>query len=212
MLICQRAQIALIDRGAHFASEPRSALLVEAEVDPAKDARVVDVRGDLLEFGVLVDERRKVRVRDRDRMLARTVEAPQYLGSTIASAGVVRHEGEVVPDVAPYRRATRARDKGWLVPSQDAYWFAPVPRPGKIVCVGLNYRDHAAESGLAVPENPVIFSKFSTCVIAPGERVVIPRTSERVDYEAELAVVIGRHAKHVRADRAYYYVLGYTLL
>jgi len=103
-----------------------------------------------------------------------------------------------------------ARAKGWLVPSQDAYWFAPVPRPGKIVCVGLNYRDHAAESGLAVPKTPVIFSKFSSCVIAPGEPVVIPPSSEKVDYEAELAVVIGRRASHVTADRAYDYVLGYT--
>jgi 2-keto-4-pentenoate hydratase/2-oxohepta-3-ene-1,7-dioic acid hydratase in catechol pathway len=104
----------------------------------------------------------------------------------------------------------QAREKGWLVPSEDAYWFAPVPRPGKIVCIGLNYRDHAAESGLAVPPIPVIFSKFSSCVIAPGEPVVVPTTSEKVDYEAELAVVIGRHAKHVSADRAYDYVLGYT--
>jgi 2-keto-4-pentenoate hydratase/2-oxohepta-3-ene-1,7-dioic acid hydratase in catechol pathway len=103
-----------------------------------------------------------------------------------------------------------AREKGWLVPSRDAYWFAPVPRPGKIVCIGLNYRDHAQESGLAVPTTPVIFSKFSSCVIAPGEPVVVPTTSEKVDYEAELAVVIGRHAKHVSADRAYDYVLGYT--
>jgi 2-keto-4-pentenoate hydratase/2-oxohepta-3-ene-1,7-dioic acid hydratase in catechol pathway len=106
---------------------------------------------------------------------------------------------------------TEARAKGWLVQSQDAYWFAPVPRPGKIVCIGLNYRDHAAESGLAVPEQPVIFSKFSSCVIAPGEPVVIPTTSEKVDFEAELAVVVGRHAKHVSADRAYDYVLGYTV-
>jgi 2-keto-4-pentenoate hydratase/2-oxohepta-3-ene-1,7-dioic acid hydratase in catechol pathway len=103
-----------------------------------------------------------------------------------------------------------ARQKGWLVAAEDAYWFAPVPRPGKIVCVGLNYRDHAEESGLAVPKVPVIFSKFSTCVIAPGEPVVIPTTSERVDYEAELAIVIGRRAKHVSAERAYEYVLGYT--
>lgn len=103
-----------------------------------------------------------------------------------------------------------ARGKGWLVPSKDAYWFAPVPRPGKIVCVGLNYRDHAEESKLAVPRTPVIFSKFSSCVIAPGEPVVIPATSEKADYEAELAVVIGRRAKQVRADRAYDYVLGYT--
>jgi len=104
-----------------------------------------------------------------------------------------------------------ARSKGWLVPSEAAYWFAPVPRPGKIVCVGLNYRDHAEESGLAVPATPVIFSKFSSCVIAPGEPVVIPRTSEKVDFEAELAVVIGKHAKNVRGERAYDYVLGYTV-
>jgi len=103
-----------------------------------------------------------------------------------------------------------ARKNGWLVASKDAYWFAPVPRPGKIVCVGLNYRDHAAESGLAVPKTPVLFSKFSSCVIAPGEDVVIPSTSEKVDYEAELAVVIGRRATHVTTDRAYDHVLGYT--
>ena len=103
-----------------------------------------------------------------------------------------------------------ARDKGWLVPSRDAYWFAPVPRPGKVICIGLNYRDHAAESKMPIPEKPVVFSKFSTAVIAPGEPVVLPSTSRQVDYEAELAVVLGRHAKHVSADRAYDYVLGYT--
>jgi 2-keto-4-pentenoate hydratase/2-oxohepta-3-ene-1,7-dioic acid hydratase in catechol pathway len=105
-----------------------------------------------------------------------------------------------------------AKKKGWLVPSEDAYWFAPVPRPGKLVCIGLNYRDHAEESGLAVPKTPVIFSKFSSCVIAPGEPVVIPPSSERVDYEAELAVVIGRRATRVKADRAYDYIFGYTAL
>ena len=103
-----------------------------------------------------------------------------------------------------------AKEKGWLVPSSDAYWFAPVPRPGKLICIGLNYKDHAAESKMAIPENPVVFSKFSTAVIAPGEPVVLPRTSKQVDYEAELAVVIGRRAKNVSADRAYDYVLGYT--
>jgi 2-keto-4-pentenoate hydratase/2-oxohepta-3-ene-1,7-dioic acid hydratase in catechol pathway len=85
-----------------------------------------------------------------------------------------------------------------------------VPRPGKIICIGLNYRDHAAESNMPIPEKPVMFSKFSNCVIAPGEPVVVPSTSQQVDYEAELAVVIGRRAKHVSADNAYDYVLGYT--
>ncbi|PYS70654.1 MAG: hypothetical protein DMF69_12835 [Acidobacteria bacterium] len=103
-----------------------------------------------------------------------------------------------------------AKGKGWLVDSRDAYWFAPVPRPGKLICIGLNYRDHAAESNMPIPERPVIFSKFSTCVIAPGEPVIIPSGSQQVDYEAELAVVIGRHAKNVKASQAYDYVLGYT--
>src|ERR1700741_2877624 len=103
-----------------------------------------------------------------------------------------------------------AREQGWLVPGSDASWFAPVPRPRKIICIGLNYRDHAAESSMAIPEKPVMFSKFSSCVIAPGEPVVVPSTSQQVDYEAELAVVIGRRAKHVPVARAYDYVLGYT--
>ena len=105
---------------------------------------------------------------------------------------------------------THALQNGLLVTSSDAYWFAPVPRPGKLICIGLNYRDHAAESNMPIPERPVIFSKFSTCVIAPGEPVVIPPTSQQVDYEAELAVVIGRRAKNVKASQALDYVLGYT--
>lgn len=103
-----------------------------------------------------------------------------------------------------------ARAKGWLVPSSDAYWFAPVPRPGKIVCIGMNYRDHAHELQLGVPNEPTIFSKFPSCVIAPGEPVIIPPGSAQVDYEAELAVVIGRRATRVSVDRASDYVVGYT--
>ena len=112
--------------------------------------------------------------------------------------------------VADDNALAEANNRGWLTPSQDAYWFAPVPRPGKLICIGLNYRDHAAESNMAIPKQPVVFSKFSTAVIAPGEPVVLPATSEQVDYEAELAVVIGRRAKDVSLERALDYVLGYT--
>ncbi len=87
---------------------------------------------------------------------------------------------------------------------------APVPRPGKIICVGLNYRDHAAESNQPIPQSPIIFSKFSTCVIGAGEPVLLPKNSSQVDYEAELAVVIGRSAKNVKREHALEYVLGYT--
>ena len=107
---------------------------------------------------------------------------------------------------------TRATERNWLTRRKDAYWLAPVPRPGKLICIGLNYRDHAAESNMPIPERPVVFSKFSTAVIGPGEPVVLPDTSTKVDYEAELAVVIGRRAKKVSASRALDYVLGYTCL
>ncbi|MCM3901201.1 MAG: fumarylacetoacetate hydrolase family protein [Pyrinomonadaceae bacterium] len=106
---------------------------------------------------------------------------------------------------------TQAADKGWLTKRSAAYWVAPVPRPGKLICIGLNYRDHAAESNMPIPERPVVFSKFSTAVIAPGEAVIVPPTSKQVDYEAELAVVIGRRAKNVSVSHALDYVLGYTV-
>ncbi len=87
---------------------------------------------------------------------------------------------------------------------------APVPRPGKIICIGLNYRNHAIESGMEIPKSPIIFSKFVTSVTAPGGPIVIPEGSEKVDYEAELAVVIGRRAKNVSSADAMRYVFGYT--
>jgi 2-keto-4-pentenoate hydratase/2-oxohepta-3-ene-1,7-dioic acid hydratase in catechol pathway len=74
---------------------------------------------------------------------------------------------------------------------------APVPRPGKILCIGLNYRDHAEEQGAKLPERPLVFSKFSTCVLAPGGTIVIPLGSTETDYEAELGVVIGKRATGV---------------
>jgi 2-keto-4-pentenoate hydratase/2-oxohepta-3-ene-1,7-dioic acid hydratase in catechol pathway len=88
--------------------------------------------------------------------------------------------------------------------------LAPAPRPGKVVCIGRNYREHAAESGSEVPKSPIVFSKFSTAIVGPGDTVVLPPGSEKVDYEAELAVVIGRRARRVGVDRALEYVLGYA--
>jgi 2-keto-4-pentenoate hydratase/2-oxohepta-3-ene-1,7-dioic acid hydratase in catechol pathway len=112
--------------------------------------------------------------------------------------------------VSDARLIPEAAEKGWLVQRKDAYWLAPVPRPGKLICIGLNYRDHAAESNMPIPERPVVFSKFTTSVIGPGEAVIPPPNSTQVDYEAELAVVMGRRAKHVSVERALDYVLGYT--
>lgn len=92
----------------------------------------------------------------------------------------------------------------------DVKLEAPVPRPSKIICIGLNYLDHVKESGAEMPKAPLVFSKFNTCVIAAEEPILLPQGSEQVDFEAELAVVIGRHAKNIAVESAMDYVYGYT--
>ncbi|CAI6018647.1 fumarylacetoacetate hydrolase family protein [Cohnella sp. JJ-181] len=86
---------------------------------------------------------------------------------------------------------------------------ACVPDPGKIVCVGLNYRKHAEETNSPYPERPILFSKFNNALTAHGSDVVLPAVSTKVDYEAELAIVIGRRAKNVEPEEALDYVFGY---
>ena len=102
--------------------------------------------------------------------------------------------------------------RGAVLPLGDLVLGPPVPRPGKLICVGLNYKDHAAESNMAVPKSPVTFSKYVTSVVGPGTPIRLPAVSSQVDYEAELAVVIGRRAKHVSVEAAWDHVLGYTNL
>jgi 2-keto-4-pentenoate hydratase/2-oxohepta-3-ene-1,7-dioic acid hydratase in catechol pathway len=94
--------------------------------------------------------------------------------------------------------------------SESDLELAPaVPAPGKIICVGLNYRKHAAESGMAVPETPVLFSKFNNALAAHGEPVALPDNAVEYDYEAELVAVIGRRTRDVSESEALNYVFGY---
>jgi 2-keto-4-pentenoate hydratase/2-oxohepta-3-ene-1,7-dioic acid hydratase in catechol pathway len=87
----------------------------------------------------------------------------------------------------------------------------PIHRPSKIVCIGLNFRDHAAESGMDIPREPVIFFKATTSLTGPNDCVVIPRGGTKLDWEVELAVVIGRTARYVARERAPEFVAGYAL-
>ncbi|ODT24713.1 fumarylacetoacetate hydrolase family protein [Microbacterium sp. SCN 69-37] len=100
---------------------------------------------------------------------------------------------------------------GERVPLGEVALLAPVIPRSKIVCVGKNYRDHAAEMGGEAPEAPLLFLKPNTAVIGPGDAIVRPPQSERTDFEGELAVVIGRVAKNVPASAALDYVFGYTI-
>ena len=87
----------------------------------------------------------------------------------------------------------------------------PIPRPGKIVCVGLNYKDHAEEQGVDLPEAPLLFAKFTTSLIGPGEPIVIPSLVTKCDYEAELGVVIGTTVRNVSRENALEAVAGYVV-
>ena len=97
-----------------------------------------------------------------------------------------------------------------LIPASEAHLEAPVPRPGKVLAIGLNYRDHAEESGQEIPKRPVVFAKMPTCIVGPGHPIHRPRVSAAVDWEAELCFVIGRPARHVKAGDAAGYIAGYT--
>lgn len=94
----------------------------------------------------------------------------------------------------------------------DVKLLAPIPRPPKFICVGLNYRDHAAEAKMEIPQVPTIFNKFTNVVIGPGATIVLPKVSAKPDYEAELAFVIGRGGRYIPAARAMEHVFGYTVV
>lgn len=90
--------------------------------------------------------------------------------------------------------------------------LAPIPRPPKLICVGLNYRDHAIESKMEIPKVPTIFNKFPNVVIGPGDPIVLPKVSKQPDYEAEFAFVIGKGGRNIAADHWKEHVFGYTMV
>ena len=98
-----------------------------------------------------------------------------------------------------------------LVPESER-WAAPIARPGKVICIGLNYSDHAKESGMPVPAEPIVFLKASNTVVGPYDEVLIPRMSEKTDWEVELGVVIGREARYVESvEAAAAHIGGYCI-
>ncbi|RZU31807.1 fumarylacetoacetate hydrolase family protein [Blastococcus saxobsidens] len=97
-----------------------------------------------------------------------------------------------------------------VVPVEQLRLAPAVPDAGKIICVGLNYRKHAAEGGMPVPERPIYFAKYANSLAASGEAVAIPAVTEKADYEVELVAVIGRSARNVSEDRALDHVFGYA--
>jgi acylpyruvate hydrolase len=119
---------------------------------------------------------------------------------------------EVLGFAREARRAGGALLAGMCRPMSALRLRAPILNPRKIVCLGLNYRDHAEEAKFEIPASPVLFSKFATALIGPEDPILLPSVSNEVDYEAELAVVMARCGRHIPRETALDYVAGYTVM
>jgi 2-keto-4-pentenoate hydratase/2-oxohepta-3-ene-1,7-dioic acid hydratase in catechol pathway len=145
-----------------------------------------------------------VGVRQGDTIVDLSVAAPRLpktLAEILAGGG---------PAMASIRVALKKPRQGAASKARSAKLLPPIPNPGKIICVGLNYRDHAAETGNALPTYPVIFTRFNSTLTPHDGKMPVPKASPMLDYEAELAVVIGKKGRNVSKARALSLVGGYS--
>ena len=153
----------------------------------------------------------------------RIADLQASLAATLGRRGVVRAQ-EIAAALVPAstrqfleggaasREAVAGITEWVTVDRAAARIHAPIADPGKFICIGLNYKDHAEEAGQAIPKEPPIFAKWSNAIIDPGDPILRPRGSTQLDWEVELGVVIGRTARFVTREQALDYVAGYTII
>jgi len=134
-------------------------------------------------------------------MIALLARGPRYLQAL----------GTIAKSVTE-KSATQKATKDLLTPLHKARLRAPVPRPGKIICIGQNYADHAREQGIEPPSKPIFFLKSLNTIGGPGDPIVLPPNSTQVDYEAEFAVVMGKGGKNIPEEKAHEHIGGYLIL
>jgi len=153
----------------------------------------------------------------------RIADVQASVAASLGKRGVVRAQ-EIAAALVP--QSTRAFLEGgaataeavgavreWVtVPASSARLHAPINDPNKFICIGLNYRDHAEETGNPIPKEPPIFAKWAPSIVDPGEPILRPRGSKQLDWEVELGVVIGKTARFVTKEQALDYVWGYTIV
>jgi 2-keto-4-pentenoate hydratase/2-oxohepta-3-ene-1,7-dioic acid hydratase in catechol pathway len=153
----------------------------------------------------------------------RIADLTASLTASLAARGVVRAEAIAAALVPSSARAfleggaasadAVASITQWVtVPAASARLHAPIDDPGKFICIGLNYRDHAEETGNPIPKEPPIFGKWNGSIIGPGDPILRPRGSKQLDWEVELGVVIGKTARFVSREAALDHVWGYTIV
>ncbi len=147
---------------------------------------------------------------DRTRIGAMR-ETGQVLDLTAADPELPATMIDLIREPKAMERARNAAESAPEIALADVRLEAPVPRPSKVLAIGLNYRDHAEESGQPIPQRPIVFAKMPTCIVGPGYPVHMPRVSRAVDWEGELCFVIGREARYVKAADAGDYIAGYTI-
>jgi 2-keto-4-pentenoate hydratase/2-oxohepta-3-ene-1,7-dioic acid hydratase in catechol pathway len=125
---------------------------------------------------------------------------PESVRQLLASPTELRRAAEVAKQPHAVRH-----------PAGTVKLLPPIPDPQKIVCLGLNYSDHARETNAKIPQDPILFSKYATALIGPGEPIVLPAISNEVDFEAELVIVIGKRGRHLTPAAALQHVAGYTV-
>lgn len=126
--------------------------------------------------------------------------------------GALRAVREVLHTYQQRLTSNPAEAQAVSFPLSEVTYRPPVTRPQKILAIGANYRAHCAESGMPIPQKPIVFVKVTSALIAHGEAIVYPRITQELDYEGELAVVIGKRARHVPEGDAMQYIAGYTIM
>jgi 2-keto-4-pentenoate hydratase/2-oxohepta-3-ene-1,7-dioic acid hydratase in catechol pathway len=141
------------------------------------------------------------------RILADTLETP--LPSTIEELIDIGEKGMRTVEQLTLN-STKTEKRKATIKISEANFLAPISSPPKIICLGLNYRDHAEEAGAKIPKEPIIFMKPRTTIIGPDEPIIQPKFVKNLDYEAELAIIMGKKGKNIPVSEAKKYVFGYT--
>ncbi len=142
-------------------------------------------------------------VRKDDAVVDLSIAAPDLPGDwpAIFAAGALDRVAEAVAGAGPEA----------LVPAAEATLMVPIPRPPKILCIGLNYRTHAEETGMEIPDYPIVFTRYPTSLTAHDAPLLRPAASHQLDFEAELVAVIGTAGRHISKERALDHVAGYSI-
>jgi acylpyruvate hydrolase len=153
------------------------------------------------------------RIADLQASVAASLTRRGVTRAAEVAAALVPNSTRAFLEGGPLVEETVAGLKEWVtVPANSARLHAPITDPGKFICIGLNYRDHAEEANQPIPKEPPIFAKWSNAILDPNEPILRPRGSNQLDWEVELGVVIGKTARFVSREKALDYVWGYTII